>query len=163
MLEPLTVPFRIVIDTREQFPYSFTGIEGDAKEKRRPLVIPTVVATLQSGDYAIDGFATEIAVERKSKIDLFGTLGNGRDRFVRELERLQEMTYAAVMVEADWEAVMKVPPLHSNLNPKTVYRSVIAWQQRFPRIHWWFVPDRRFAEITTFRILQRFFKENRDE
>jgi hypothetical protein len=68
------------------------------------------------------------------------------------------MTFAAVVVEADWEKILKHPPDFSRLNPKTIFRSVIAWQQRYPRVHWWMGPDRRFAEIVTLRILERFLK-----
>ena len=91
--------------------------------------------------------------------DLFATLGQDRERFERELTRLAEMTFAAVVVEADWDKILKHPPEFSRLNPKTIFRSVIAWQQRYPRVHWWMGPDRRFAEIVTLRILERFLKE----
>jgi hypothetical protein len=52
------------------------------------------------------------------------------------------------------------PPARSELNPKTVYRSILAWQVRYPVIHWEMCPDRRFAEVTTFRLLERYLKED---
>ena len=42
--------------------------------------------------------------------------------------------------------------------PKTVYRSVIAWQQRYD-VHWLFAPGRPFAEKTTYHILDRFYRD----
>jgi ERCC4-type nuclease len=45
----------------------------------------------------VQGFADQIAVERKSLADLFGTLGQGRERFERELVRLSAHQYAAVV------------------------------------------------------------------
>lgn len=155
----LDCPFVVVVDTREQASFSFADLRSDAREGSRPLNVPTVVGTLRSGDYSIRGLEDAVAVERKSMQDLYSTLGQGRERFVRELERLAVMEFAAVVVEADWSAMLSTPPPHSSLNPKTVFRSVLAWQQRYPRVHWWPCPNRRFAEITTFRILERFWKE----
>jgi ERCC4-type nuclease len=172
-------PVTLLVDTREQLPMVFAEITADEETPdgkwRTPYLFDAVPAdvtlgggvwrvrterlTLPSGDYSLDGYASQVAVERKSIADLFGTVGQGRERFIRELERLDEMTFAAVVVEREWSDVFNDPPRHSRLSPKTVYRSVLAWQQRFPRVHWFFCPGRDFAEVTTFRILERFLKE----
>jgi DNA excision repair protein ERCC-4 len=156
---PLPTPFTVVIDSREQANYTFQGLRADAKQLCRPLVVQTVVRGLRSGDYSLAGHENAIAIERKSLSDLYGTLGKGRDRFERELARLAEMRLAVVMVEASWHEILTSPPDRSRLNPKTVHRSVIAWQQRFPNVHWWTAGDRRLAEITTFRILERWWRD----
>ena len=106
----------------------------------------------------MSGFPGRVAVERKSLADLFGTIGQGRDRFERELERLNQMDFAAVVVEAQWSEVFDDPPRHSRLCPKTVFRSVNAWEQRYPRVHWSFLPGRDFAEVKAFRVLERFYR-----
>jgi hypothetical protein len=101
-----------------------------------------------------------VAVERKGGIggvaDLYGTLGQGRERFERELRRMAEMSFAAVVIEASFAKILTAPPPQSRLNPKSVLRSIFAWMQRY---HVHFVPceDRRMAEVATFRLLQRFF------
>ena len=154
----LLCPWTVVVDSREQAPYHFHNFRADAIQKYRPLVVRTVVAGLASGDYSIEGFENRVAVERKSLADLYGTLGGGRERFERELQRLGEMEFAAVVIEAGWPAIIGSPPPQSKLLPKTVYRSVIAWQQEFPTVHWWACESRDFAERTTFRILERFWK-----
>lgn len=151
------VNFTIIIDTREQHPFTFQGLESDARGDRRPLIVPTNAGTLQSGDYSVKGLEHAVAVERKSMVDLYGTIGAGRDRFVRELERLDQMEFAAVVIEAGWPAIIGNPPAQSKISPKVIYRSIIAWGQRYPRVHWWPCPTRTFAERTTFRILQRFW------
>ena len=79
-------------------------------------------------------------------------LGHGAHRLA-----VDDPEDAAVVVEAEWSEVLGSPPPHTQLTPKTVYRSVIAWQQRYPSIHWWFCADRRLAEVTTFRILERWW------
>jgi ERCC4-type nuclease len=142
----------IIIDTREQNPFLFTSI------------IPapaTVVSTLQTGDYSLQGYENQITVERKSLNDLFSTVGKGRKRFEAELQRMVEYRFAAVVVEADWLTVLRKPPTRSRLNPKTIYASVIAWQIRYG-VHFWFCPNREFAQKTTYRLLDRFYKDNSD-
>lgn len=155
--EPLISAFTVVIDTREQSPYAFESIRGDANDGYRPIQVLRRMGTLKQGDYSIDGLERQIAVERKSLPDLFGTLSQGRDRFIAELARLAGLEFSAVVVEADWATILNDPPRFSQLCPKTVYRSVIAWQQRFPTVHWWTCPDRAFAEVTTYRILERYW------
>jgi DNA excision repair protein ERCC-4 len=148
----------VVIDTREQLPYSFAGIECDQADGGGPLKVPTVVATLTSGDYSLLGYESRVGIERKSIEDLYSTIGQGRERFERELERLADYDYAAVVIEATWPDILSSPPRHTKLPPKTVYRSILAWSVRYP-IQWWAMGNRRLAEITTFRLLERFLKE----
>lgn len=78
--------YKIIIDTREQQPLFKIG-----KEAMR--------ATLKTGDYSIEGQEDNIAIERKSLGDLFGTLGKGHSRFKKELERVQSLKYFAIVVE----------------------------------------------------------------
>ncbi len=159
-IDPVVLfPGTIVIDSREQRFYKFEGMISDARDGRRPLVVPCVMKGLRSGDYSLEGHEDRIAIERKSLADAYGTFGRGRGRFQRELARLNEMPYAAVIVEAEWSVVFRDPPERAKLPPKTLYRSIIAWQQRFPRVHWWFVPNRIFAERTVLRIFERYLKD----
>jgi len=158
-------PFTVIIDQREKAPFSFTGIQSDADTKFAPLVIPTRLELLVTGDYTIEGFEPDITVERKSVADLIGTLTAGRDRFEDELSRAQEMKFAAVVVEGDWSAIMQHCKESAERNQKrapsvkTIFRSVVTFQQRFMRVHWWFCADRRMAEQATFRILERYFRD----
>lgn len=154
-----TFPGVVLIDTREQLPYAFDAIRADKREGGGVLAVPTRVEGLPSGDYSLEGFADRVAVERKSLADLFGTLGKGRERFERELERLSAFDFAAVVVEAEWTQIVNDPPARSRLSPKTVFRSVVAWQQRYPRVHWWTVPGRDMGEVVAFRVLERFHRE----
>ncbi len=156
---PVLCGFTVVIDTREQQPYDFRGIKSDYKTKYADLIVPTARKALGSGDYSIAGLENRVAIERKSKKDLYGTLGSGRERFVKELERLNQYDFAAVVVECPWTAggILK-PPKHSKMPPKTVVHSIFAWQVRY-RIHWLCVADRDLAEIATFRLLEKFWRE----
>lgn len=155
--ETVESPLVVVVDNNENLPYSFLGLRTDASSRRRLLTIRVVRRSLETGDYTIEGLEKFVAIERKSLNDLYQTLGHGRDRFERELQRMQRMSYAAVVVESSWTEILNKPP--SRLLPKSVFRSVLAWSQRFPKVHWFMMDHRRLAEITTFRILERFYKE----
>lgn len=148
----------VICDTREQSPYTFAGLTCDASDGGGPLTVPTIRETLASGDYSLQGHAG-IAIERKSLPDLYGTIGQGRDRFERELERLNKLDFAAVVIEATWPEVCAEPPPHTKLPPKTVFRSILAWSVRYPRVHWLPCGPRRLAEVTTFRLLERYVRE----
>jgi len=135
-----------IVDTREQHAFDLErfGVE-------------CVSQKLDSGDYSIAGYERDIAIERKSASDLLGCIGKGRERFVRELTRLADMQYAAVVCESPIDAVLSGEH-RSFVSPASVMGSVIAWEQRFG-IHWHFCPSRPFAERLTFKILDRFFYE----
>lgn len=165
-------PFTILVDRKEQHPWTMTGLETTDpppapfrfddfhmkyKEKQVPLVIETAAADLHTGDYTIRGMDHMLAVERKSIEDLYGTLTGSRDRFENELERMQALDFAAVVVEGDWHRVMRGLP-DRKVNPQSIFGSVIAYQQRFRGVHWWFADHRRDAETITFRIL-RYYAE----
>lgn len=88
-LVPLPV---IVVDTREQLPYGFEsfsnwigGIESRA---------------LETADYSVAGYEGVIALERKTLVDIVGSLMNGRERFLREMERLESFRYKCLCIEA---------------------------------------------------------------
>lgn len=155
--DPVIAPYTVIVDTREQHPFSFTGFKADADKQYRPLVIPIEQAGLPTGDYSLKGFEDRAAIERKGLSDAFSTFTPPRDRFERELERLNAMEFAAVVIEASWPTIRYHPPPHSEFSPKSFFRSVIAWQVRFPRVQWWTCETRTFAEHVTLRLLERFW------
>ncbi len=87
----------IIVDTREQRPWTFEG--------ERPAFTLTR-AKLESGDYSVAGFERRIAIERKSIDDFCGTVLNDRPRFYAELERLRAYDFRAVIVEASVREIM---------------------------------------------------------
>jgi ERCC4-type nuclease len=81
-------PATIIIDTREQEPYSFD-----------PRLAATVRRALPAGDYSVVGLEQRVAVERKSLDDFVSTVIHARVRFREELRRLAECRAACVVVE----------------------------------------------------------------
>lgn len=155
----VTSPFVVLRDSREKAPWGFHGLSCDSQQKNKLIVVRTEYEHLPTGDYSMNVARGRVAVERKSLEDLFTTLGQHRERFERELERLNAMEFAAVIAEADWNTILLRPPARSRLNPKTIFRSVLAWQQRFSNVHWHFMGSRRLAEVTCYRVLERFYKD----
>jgi DNA excision repair protein ERCC-4 len=126
----------ILIDSREQ----------------KPLVLPNSRrATLPTGDYSIGGLEHLVAVERKSLEDLYGCFGQSRDRFERELVRLAEFPYPAIVIEASMIDVLQGTK-YSRVNPMSAIGSLIAWGTKF-RIPVWLAGDRRMAAGTVRKIL----------
>lgn len=169
---PLVVPFVILRDIQEKNPWFFTGLRADAPDNYRPLLVRTVSRYLGEGcgDYTIEGHEGQLSIERKGLADCFGTILAGRNRFVRELENLNATRdYAAVVVEADWSEISTcslqhweadgIPERARAMRRKTVIRSILAWQLRYPTVRWWLLPGRRAAEAWAFRLMERWWKE----
>jgi hypothetical protein len=153
----------VVVDSREQAPYHFQGVRADAKGFKVPIIVRTVVKGLETGDYSIVGLENRITIERKSLADAYGTFGDGRERFERELERMRSYEYSAVVIEAGWEhALNYVPPIRpvpkKRFTSKHFFRSVLAWDVRYPT-KWYTAPTAFLAERIVFRLLQRFWTD----
>ena len=155
-------PFDIAIDTREQAAWGFRDLIADARDKNRNIIVKTERKTLQTGDYSIVGHESSIAIERKEKGDLFHCMGADRERFERQVQRLNELPNSHLIIEADWKSVWSGHP-NSQLKPKVVHRTVISWTLRYRGVHWWLCPSRAIAEATAFRILESYWKKLTEE
>jgi ERCC4-type nuclease len=85
----------IVVDTREQEPYSFD-----------PAHVTCVRRALPVGDYSLQGYESAIAIERKSLEDFVASTITARARFRRELRGLSEYDLGCVVVEASLDDVL---------------------------------------------------------
>lgn len=161
----LESPFIVLVDTAEQLPFSFANLHADAAQLHRPLVVRTIrrhipiTTTRLSIDYSIEGHEHQIGIERKSHEDFCNTLaGRHRERFKKKLAIINDtFQHFAVVVEAEWSTILYQPPDFSSVVPKTLFRTVVAWQQRYQRVHWLFLPNRRLAEMATYRVLERWW------
>ena len=151
-------PFTIAYDTREQLPFSFADIRID----RKKAFVMTQRRTLPTGDYSIIGYEENVCVERKSLADLYQTLGKGRERFLRELERMQTMDYSAVVIEASWQQISSPadddPFWHSKMHPNSIIGTIVAYASQFPKTRWKAAGNRHNAETITFRLLLNYWK-----
>ena len=179
----VVTPFTVLIDKMEQQPFSFDKITPDVSETpadlRRMVIANDIKQSdikflvqrkykalgAANGDYSVDGFHGRVSVERKSMNDAHSTIlsyGDRQRRFETELENLSTMESAAVVVECSLGELLANAPSHGRKthseNRKILHRRVISWQQDF-RVPWLFCDSREFAEVTTFRILQRFVRK----
>lgn len=135
---------RIIVDTREQAPYFSDS------------AVPTVKRGLKSGDYSLDGFEDRVAIERKSLPDLYGCIGKGRERFERELVRLSEMDFAAIVVEASLRDVLEGFE-RSKVHPRSAVGSLFSWEAKYG-VHIVFAGDRRLGMAATKKLLEKWWK-----
>lgn len=170
-------PFVILIDNREKAPYSFTELPlkkkyGKSRKNGKnttptTLYVPTETRYLPTGDYSIDGLEQRFALERKSLEDLYATIGQHRQRFENELERLNALDFAAVIIEATqreiWAPSRHRPDWRSRLDPRSVEGSIVAWSIRYPRVHWWAVGGRREGEVRAFEACEKFWGKTQAE
>jgi len=102
-----------IIDTREQLPLDLSPLQS-------------VTGTLTTGDYSVKGLEAVIAVERKSLSDLLGCIGQHRERFEREIQRLLAYPTRAIVVEATW-ANLERGEWQSRITPAAAIGSVLGW------------------------------------
>jgi ERCC4-type nuclease len=106
----------ILIDTREQLPLEITAY-------------PVEAATLPVGDYGVKGFSDwtnpKFIVERKSVADLVGSLTQGRERFMKEVELLRRFQFAAIVVEGA-EGDVERGDYQSKATPQSILASLDA-------------------------------------
>ena len=107
----------VIVDTREQEPLSFTRL-------------PVEVGTLTTGDYSVKGLENDFTVERKSLPDLFGSLTSGRERFMREIQRMQAFPFRRLLVIGSEKEIEQGACRHSRVSPKAVIHSLYAIEAR---------------------------------
>jgi len=103
----------IIIDTREQAPWSFSDAVGTER------------ATLDAGDYSVVGLTATVAIERKSIDDLVGSVTAGRERFMACCDRLSRLDFAAIVIEAALEDVL-AGVYRSRTRPQSVLGTMLA-------------------------------------
>jgi DNA excision repair protein ERCC-4 len=139
-----------LIDSREQLPFRF----GPPRRKDFASAITRTI-TLREGDYAVaidDGEPLSIRLERKSLSDLFGVIGYGRERFERELERLAQYQYRAIVIEGTLLDVLRGAE-YSRVHPASAIGSLCAWSIRFG-VHVWYGHDHVNATKIAQRLLE---------
>jgi len=107
----------ILVDTREQNPFSFARFQGwFASVEKKPLAI---------GDYSVAGLEDVCAVERKDLNDLVRSFTVDRPVFVERLRRMSEFPDRLLVIAAPLSQV-KSRYEHSPANPNQVTQSLIA-------------------------------------
>lgn len=133
--------FVIIIDTREQLPYTFGSVE-------------TISHALKAGDYSIQGYEAVIAVERKTIDDFVSSITHWRERFMAELAILAEYERACIVVEATLHDTL-IGIYRSRTHPSSVLGTAISIELKYGiPVH--FCSDRQAAQIFTKRYLKLY-------
>jgi ERCC4-type nuclease len=115
--------FTIIVDTREQQPWSFDNY-SIANRK------------LDTGDYSVEGLETLLAIERKKSIN---EIANNiiEPRFKDVIDRLSKIKHSYILLEFDLENVLSYP-IGSTLpkkmwdkvkiSPSFIMKHILEWQ-----------------------------------
>ena len=87
--------YKILIDTREKFPYSFFRHNSE-------------IVKLDIGDYTIEGMEDILCIERKSSVSEFaGWITQKKSK--KQIEKMQEYQFKYLVLEFTLEDVFKYP------------------------------------------------------
>lgn len=142
---PTIAPPTIVVDTREQQPYSFDAARA-----------ATLKRALPAGDYSLLGAEAAVAVERKSLDDFVHTVIRGRKRFGRVLRLLSSYQAGCVVVEADLGDLL-AGKYTGNASPSAVWGSVLSMIVDY-RVPVFFCSNRQVARLFVEDYLLRFHR-----
>ena len=137
----------LITDSREQIPFQFPE---DRCLSRR--------AALPAGDYSILGMETRVAVERKELNDYVQTVISQRERFHKELLKLQTYDAAIIVVEASLSDIV-ARRYRSGAHPLSILGATISIMvdHGIPVV---FCDTRQIACRFTQDFLLRWYKRN---
>ncbi len=115
------------------------------------------IATLQTGDYSLKGFEDRICIERKSLADLLQSLGQDRDRFMREVQRMRAYEFAGLVVESNM-STLYLGEWRSQITPQSVIGSLQALSAKYG-IHIFLAGNRALAAKTVEGLLYHFLRK----
>jgi len=107
----------VIVDTREQNPFSFARFRGwfSGIEHR----------ALKVGDYSVAGLEKVCTVERKDLPDLINSLTSDRSVFVKRLQQMSGYSHRLLVITAALSEI-KSPYSHTSVSPNKITQSLIA-------------------------------------
>jgi len=107
----------VIVDTREQNPFSFARFSGwlGRVEKKR----------LKLGDYSLAGLEEHCVVERKDLTDLVHSFTVERRVFIDRLRQMSVFPHRLLVITAALSQV-KSPYSYSKVNPNQITQSLVA-------------------------------------
>lgn len=141
--------FSIIVDTREQKPWSFAGCN-------------TINRKLDTGDYSIDGLEDILCIERKNSVSEIAN-NISETRFKAEIIRMQEYLYKYILLEFSLQDVLNYPvgstvPRHMwsriKIKPAFILKYITEMQIKH-NIHVLFCDNPSAANEIAFSICKR--------
>jgi ERCC4-type nuclease len=112
---PKAAPLVVLTDTREQAIPPFPP--GIIVERRM----------MKEADYTTAALFEVARIERKSVSDFASTITWGRERFDREVQRLQALRWKAVVVEGEPHEIYRVSAVHPHSVIGTIASLLARW------------------------------------
>jgi hypothetical protein len=164
----MSVP--IVVDYREKKPYEFPGIDKVKEEQ------------LHVGDYTLEGFEYNFAVERKTLDDLASSVGTDRLRFENEIRRAngfanrnennnpipgtkpeQALDEFIVVIEGresqvyDYAGRKRSPHYYSKIYPNAIIGTIEKWPEKYDTLEFVWAGSREGGKQETLRQLDKWY------
>jgi len=98
--------FRVIIDTKEKYPWALTS----------SYILGTEFRHLDTGDYTVEGFEDKLCIERKRTVNEIAQNLHEK-RFGAQLERMAEFPHKYILIESSIQKVIEYPFLE-DLPPK---------------------------------------------
>jgi ERCC4-type nuclease len=107
----------VLVDTREQIPFSFRRFKGwfSGIETR----------ALPLGDYSVAGMENSCVVERKDLSDLIHSFTENRSVFIKRLRRMSDLPHSLLVITAPLSQIKSAYP-YGRVNPNQITQSLIA-------------------------------------
>ena len=102
-----------IVDTREQLPLDLAPLQ-------------TVAGSLPTGDYSVVGLESVVSIERKSLGDLLSCVGQSRERFDKEVQRLLAYPTRVLVVESTWSEI-EAGRWQNKITPNAAIGSLLGW------------------------------------
>jgi ERCC4-type nuclease len=152
---------KIICDTREKHPYSFTDKFGNYLECEH--------RKLNTGDYSIEGYEDLLCIERKESVtELAGNCV--AKRFIRELERMQSYKYKYLILEFSLNDILEYPR-NLRLPPRIKNRIKVSGMFILTRICQWSIDydfdllacgNRQNAQNMTMAIINKVIEQEKN-
>lgn len=116
-------PYKVIRDSREKKGHGWyfrATATCDGMDVRK----------LDTGDYSVEGYEDLIMIERKSIPDLWNSLIQGRERFMREMDRAKEIPARYLVIEGTMKDVQK-GIRYSRVNGDTMLANLISLEQKY--------------------------------
>ena len=140
--------FTIIVDTREQYPYTFAGQN-------------VIVKKLDEGDYSLEGFEKRIVWERKSLDDFIGTVVHNFDTFEKELQRAQAIEDFNILIESNIIDIY-ARKYYSQAHPHSILGRICSIRQDY-HIPCFLLGNRQLAQNFLTRYFLRFIKREKEK
>lgn len=143
-------------------------IAKDSREKsKHGWNLPNcIIQKLDTGDYSLVGLENQFTIERKrNTAELAANLI--QDRFVRELERMNQMSHPYIICEFNQNRLHEYPKnsgipynrqKYIKLSPAYLVKRILDLQNLYPKIAWIFCEDKLEAEIKALEIIREVYE-----